>query len=186
MENKYEIVHQLVCSNCGNRDLESGYSSDMEENHVYITCRQCGASTEVGKVDLTLDKHAMLVNTPTLNKSQLQIGLNQKHNERFYKLISKDNTAPTDRERIALFFIISGVHDLYTKVNNLYDFKTHWIKDNYLETVDFSSSTIKMIQLGFNLYNNSTAPAPLELFSTLDNENYRIAMKAINIRFNKI
>lgn len=186
MQNEYKNVHQLICSNCGSRDFTSNYSTDMEQNSISITCNRCGANTEVGRVDIKQDKNFMLVDTPKLLKSDLQIGLTKEHTERFFKLIGKDNTVSTDRDRIALFFIISGINDLYTKVNNLYDFKNHWIKDDCFEKVDFSNSIKKMLQLAFNLYNNSTAPAPLDLFSTLDNDNYRIAMKAINIKFNKI
>lgn len=186
MQNEYKKVHQLICSNCGSRALSSSYSSDMEENNISIICDRCGANTEVGRVDNKLDKHFMLVHTPNLEKSEIQIGLTKKHNDRFFKLIEKDRTVDTDRERKALFFVISGVTDLYNKVDRLYDFKSHWIKDDCFEKEFFSSSQKKLLQLAFNLYNNSNAPAPLDLFSNLDNESYILAMKAINIRFNKI
>ncbi|MFL2106489.1 DUF6075 family protein [Desemzia sp. FAM 23988] len=185
MEMEYKNIHQLICSSCGSRAFTSSYGSNMEQNNISITCNSCRASTEVGRVDIKQDSNTMLVDTPTLQKSEIQLGLNKEHTDRLFKLIAKDNTRATDKERIALFFIISGNSDLYNKVNSLYDFDEHWIKPNYFENVDFSSGDRKMVDLAFNLYNNSSALAPLELFSTLDNDNYRLAMKAINIRFNK-
>lgn len=186
MQNEYNNVHQLICSNCGSRDFISGYGSDMEQNNISITCNRCGASTEVGRVDIKKDSNTMLVDTPTLLKSDLQIGLNKEHTERLFNLIAKDNTVSTDRERIALFCIISGIHGLYTNVDSLYDFENHWIKDDCFEKVDFSSGTRKLVQLAFNLYNNNPSPTPIEIFSSLDSDNYDLAMRAINVRFNKI
>lgn len=133
-----------------------------------------------------LNNNFSVADTPILEKIKGLLATDTEHSERFNSLIAKDNTVDTDQERIALFFIISGIKDLYTKVNNLYDFKEHWIKPDYFEKVDFSSGTRKMVELAFNLYNNSSALAPLELFSTLDSDNYSLALKAINIRFNKI
>lgn len=40
-----------------------------------------------------------------------------------------------------------------------------------------------MIKLVFNLYNDSPAPDPLELFGGLDEYNFRIAINAIFLRF---
>lgn len=42
-----------------------------------------------------------------------------------------------------------------------------------------------MVELAFNLYNNYDCSTPLEIFSLLDSDNYDLAMKAMNIRFNK-
>jgi len=106
-------------------------------------------------------------------------------NENYYKLIERDNTHPENHERRALFTIFSENKELYAKIDNLYDFEEHWIKTDCFEKVDFSSGNRKMVELAFNLYNNYDCSTPLEIFSLLDSDNYDLAMKAINIRFNK-
>lgn len=106
--------------------------------------------------------------------------------EKYIKLMERDNTNVNDNERKALFTIISGNSELYSKVDSLYDFDNHSIKDDCFSKVAFSSGTKSLVQLAFNLYNNSPAPAPLELFINLDSQNYSLAIKSINIRFNKV
>ena len=108
------------------------------------------------------------------------------HKIQFQKLLEEDNTYPRDTERIALFYIISGNSDLYKKRTCIYDFKKHGIKNCLQnEDVDFSSSMKSLIRLGFNLYNgytdNSTSPS--SLFYSLDEDNQRLALNAILIRF---
>lgn len=106
-------------------------------------------------------------------------------NEEYYELIERDNTNPKDNERRALFTILSENEELYSKIDSLYDFENHWINDDCFEKIDFSNGTRKLVQLAFNIYNNNPSPTPLEIFSSLDSDNYDLAMKAINIRFNK-
>ena len=108
------------------------------------------------------------------------------HKIQFEKLLEEDNTYPRDTERNALFYIISGNSDLYKKRTFIYDFKNHGIKNCLQnEDVDFSSSMKSLIRLGFNLYNgytdNSTSPS--SLFYSLDEDNQRLALNAILIRF---
>lgn len=103
--------------------------------------------------------------------------------ERFNKLMERDQTSPNDSERKALFYILSGNEDLYKKVTSIYDFDNHWIKSDCFEKVDFSGGAYRMVQLAFNLYNGSPAPDPLELFSSLDQYNFRICINAIFLRF---
>lgn len=105
--------------------------------------------------------------------------------EKLIELMTRDNTNVNDNERKALFTIISGNSDLYSKVDSLYDFDNHFIKDDCFDKVLFSSGTENLLKLGFNLYNNFPAPAPLELFSSLDNQNHNLAMRAIKVRFNR-
>lgn len=186
VENEYRTIHQFICSECGSRDFESSYSSDMSMNYITVICKRCRITTEIGQVPVDKDKNFKLVKTPTLQKNNVLKDFDSETNERFNKLIEKDGTRSNDVERIALFYIFSRNYELYTKVNSLYDFNTHWIKDDCFEKVDFSSGAKKMGQLAFNLYNNSPTPSLLEMFANLDSKNYNLAMKAINIRFNKI
>ena len=108
------------------------------------------------------------------------------HKIQFQKLLTEDNTFPEDTERIALFYIISGNSDLYRKRSYIYDFKNHGIKECLQNAdVDFSSGMRSLIRLGYNLYNgytdNSTSPAAL--FYNLDDNNQKLALNAISIRF---
>ena len=108
------------------------------------------------------------------------------HKTHFQKLLEEDNTYPSDAERIALFYIISGNSDLYGKRSYIYDFKKRGIKKCLQnEDVDFSSSMKSLIRLGFNLYNGYTDnfTSPAKLFYSLDEDNQRLALNAISIRF---
>lgn len=108
------------------------------------------------------------------------------HKIQFEKLLEEDNTYPGDKERMALFYIISGNSDLYGKRALIYDFKDHCIKRCLQnEDIDFSSSMISLIRLGFNLYNGYTdhSTSPTSLFYNLDEDNQILALNAISIRF---
>ncbi|MGV8147045.1 MAG: DUF6075 family protein [Alkaliphilus sp.] len=113
--------------------------------------------------------------------------LNDIHMNRYEEMIQEDNTYPKDIERQALFYILSGNSDLYTKKNHIYDFEDHSIKLDCLnnETVDFSSSSKALIRLGFNLYNGYTDnhTSPCNLFYSLDEDNYNLAINGTDIRF---
>ncbi|WIV11171.1 DUF6075 family protein [Proteiniborus sp. MB09-C3] len=115
--------------------------------------------------------------------------LSSKHALKFRELIKKDNTYPKDSERHALFYIIAGNNDLYKKRNFIYDFKNNSINPECLtdERVDFSTSSKALIRLGFNLYNNFKDDyiSPMNIFYCLDRENYSLATKAIDIRFER-
>lgn len=111
---------------------------------------------------------------------------NSLHETSFLKLLKEDATHPGDRERIALFYIMSGHSDLYRKRSFVYNFKEHSIINCFENGgVDFSSGIKSLIRLGFNLYNgymdDSTSPATL--FYNLDDENRELALNAISIRF---
>lgn len=106
----------------------------------------------------------------------------------FEELIKRDNTKNTDIERLALFYILANNEDLFQKVNYIYDFDDHSIKIDCFNRVDLSSSSEALVKLAFNLYNGFKAEYSdiLSIFSTLDEKNYDIAMKAINIRFRRL
>lgn len=63
-------------------------------------------------------------------------------NDRFEELMAKDNTAKDDKERQALFYIIAGNEELYSKVQYIYDFDTHMIKHDLLNVGEDSPSYI--------------------------------------------
>ncbi|QUH20390.1 DUF6075 family protein [Alkaliphilus sp. B6464] len=113
----------------------------------------------------------------------------RKHASNFNELIKEDNTHPKDRERQALFYIVAGNDDLYKKRNAIYDFRENSIEPECLTNgkIDFSTSSKALIRLGFNLYNgyNDNAISPIDIFYSLDKENYNLAMCAVDLRFGK-
>lgn len=106
------------------------------------------------------------------------------HEERFFKLLEKDNTTKNDRERQSLFYILAS-EDIFPKNEILYDFKERWITPEGLKTVDLSSGLESMVLLAFNLYNCNSAPDPMSILNSLDDTNFEICMRAIQIRFGK-
>jgi hypothetical protein len=113
--------------------------------------------------------------------------LDKQHILGYHKMIQRDNTYPTDHERQALFYILSGNLDLANKVNHIYDFMDHSICPECLQStqVDFSSSAKSLIRLSFNLYNNyaGESTTPLDIFYNLDERNYNLVLNGIHVRF---
>jgi len=81
--------------------------------------------------------------------------LNTEHENKLIELIQRDGIHPKDKERISLFYILSGNADLFVKSGFIYDFKNHQIEPECLVNggVDFCSSSRALIRLGYNLYN---------------------------------
>lgn len=108
------------------------------------------------------------------------------HEQRFDFLIEEDETSSYDKERLSLFYILSGNSDLFSKKNYIYDFEEHCISIDclYSNKVDFSTSAKALIRLGFNLYNgySDDRSNPMDIFYSLDSSNYNLAMGAIDIR----
>lgn len=107
--------------------------------------------------------------------------------ERLSQLLEEDKTSYDDLERKSLFYIIAGNNDLYSKVKSIYDFKEHSIKSDCLNSkkVDFCTSSKKLIELGFNLFNGNNKADVLDTFSSLDENNFNLAIEALKIRLNK-
>lgn len=101
-------------------------------------------------------------------------------------LMRRDNTHPKDYERIAMWYIFAGNSDLYSKINYLYDFEDHSICPDAFESVDLSSGARALLVLAYNLYNGySGQPADVkQIMVPLDEENRKLAIEAIKIRFN--
>ncbi len=115
--------------------------------------------------------------------------LNKEHAVNFNELIQKDNTYPRDTERYSLFYIIAGNEDLFRKRKFLYDFESNGIKANCIDdgTVDLSSSAKALVRLAFNLFNSyeDKYTTPIDIFYSLDDKNYNLAMNSIAIRFGR-
>ena len=106
------------------------------------------------------------------------------HAVRYQELLLRDGTDPKDVERQALFFIFSGMEDLYNKVNGLYDFEDNSIRPEALEgCVDLTSGTRALVELAFNLYNGFPSRTIRDLLAPLSEDNRRLAVDAITLRF---
>lgn len=117
--------------------------------------------------------------------------LSSEHEERFNRLVDRDNTHLKDSERKALFFIFAGNDDLYSKVEALYDFEEHCIVAEGFDKVDLTSSARGLVELAFNLYNNYShiegkMKSVLDIFASLDEDNFELALMGIRFRFNRI
>lgn len=118
-------------------------------------------------------------------KTDKQSGKAFQETERLLSVLVSDSTHQSDTERISLFYILCGNDDLYSKINHIYDFKEKSIRLDCLESedIDFSSSSRSLVKIGFNLYNGYPADIS-ETLSTLDEDNFTLAVEAIKIRFN--
>jgi hypothetical protein len=121
--------------------------------------------------------------------------LNSDHVNLFNEYIRRDGTHSQDRERKALFFILSGNPDLISKgINRIYDFQDHHMKfspdeetmEKYLEQFALCSSSSSLLRLACNLYNNLYPSKSVnDTFSSLGEDNIHLAITAIMIRFNR-
>ena len=114
--------------------------------------------------------------------------LNKEHEKRFYKLMVEDNTEVCGKERQSLFYILAGSGDLYQKRSGIYDAKSHCIIPCLTKKgvmIDLSGGAKALIRLGFNLYNgmNQKEADICDIFWNLDEQNRRLALNAIQIRF---
>ncbi len=112
---------------------------------------------------------------------------NREHESNLIRLMLKDKSNPKDMERLAMFYILAGNSDLYSKVNQIYDFDEHLIKLECLtnRSVDLCSSARALVELGFNLYNGYEDKnfTPMDILSNLDSEKFSLAMESLNVRF---
>jgi len=58
--------------------------------------------------------------------------LNTEHENKLMNLIQRDGTHLKDKERISLFYILSGNADLFAKSGFIYDFRNHQIEPDCL------------------------------------------------------
>lgn len=101
--------------------------------------------------------------------------------QRMEELIRLDKTQKDDHERMALFTVIAGNDELWKLRNQIYNFQECCIEPDVLDTGICTSSKC-LIQIGFNMYNGFDTKDPLYLLSTLDKENFELAIKAIRVR----
>lgn len=108
-----------------------------------------------------------------------------KKDLRYQQLLERSDATQGDLERKALFHIIAGNNELYLNVDSLYDFKENVIRTECLDgdsDVYISSSSRKLVKLGYHLYNGYEASV-LEVFSGLTDDDAKLGIEAIKIRF---
>ncbi len=118
------------------------------------------------------------------------IFLNDIHKNNFKNLLNNTEINFCDKERIALFYIIAGNNDLFSRKSIIYNFVDNNIKFYTFDCLneDFCYSSKALIRLGANLYNGYTDNYidPLNLLGYLDSKNYKLAINSIKLRFENI
>ena len=113
-----------------------------------------------------------------------------KQEERFKELLLKAKLKYKDKERQSLLYVIAGNDDLYKQVDKIYDFEKQQlscINENGevdLEDIFVSSSSSSLLKLALEIYNQSTSISVNNLFRSLDDNNAKLAINAIKIRYN--
>lgn len=115
--------------------------------------------------------------------------VNSKQEERFKELLLRAKLKYKDKERQSLLYVIAGNDDLYKQVGKIYDFgkqQLSCINENGeadLDDIFVSSSSGALLKLGLELYNQSTLIGVHDLFKSLDDNNSKLAINAIKIRY---
>lgn len=113
--------------------------------------------------------------------------LNKEHERRFRELMFDDRTNPQYKERQALFCIMAGNDDLYSKRYYIYDFVENWINPECLnnDKIDFYTSSKALIRLGLNHYNGCIDEyiSPRDILYCLDEYNYNLSIFGIDVHF---
>ncbi len=94
-------------------------------------------------------------------REQDNLFLTPEHRGTYEEYLRRDKTNKQDRERKALFFILSGCKDLQSKsVQRIYDFQEHMLQfspdeelmEKYLQQFSLCSSSRALLLLAVNLY----------------------------------
>ena len=112
--------------------------------------------------------------------------MNAKHEEQYSELLGA-TLYPHDKERKAMFYIIAGNDELFKYTDKIYDFPEEELKigSNLGKLNAMCSSSKALLKLAFQLYNGrNNKQSVYDTFAYLDNENKRLALEAIKIRFN--
>ena len=111
---------------------------------------------------------------------------NEIHKQRYKELVDRGEFKD-DWYAQSLFFILASKDDLYVHANQIYDFEAKSINREFGR--DFlTSGTYKLIALAFELYTNSNIlnKSLSDIFSSLDNDYFNIAINAIRVRFRQM
>ena len=108
-----------------------------------------------------------------------------EHEETYKKFCQ--NCFPDDRERKAMFYILSGCRKFIDNIHKIYDFKRGklaFLPGELPEGLMFSSSEKALFKLACNLYNSSYESMSVnDTFRNLDPDNYKLVIESLRIRF---
>lgn len=118
--------------------------------------------------------------------------LNPDHEKRFTDYCHRAQIHSGDRERKAMFYIMAGSPDLiYKGIDRFYDFRNNMVKfhpeelEQDFEQFVFCTSSEALTRLALNLYNSGYPSLSVsDTFRDLDEDNMRLALEAIRLRFN--
>lgn len=103
-------------------------------------------------------------------------------NRRYENLLDLDDTHVNDKNRKAMFYLLSCNNDIYKLIDYIYDFSTNDIIPEVLSRVDLISSYKSLIKLAFNLFDETPVDVS-EVFCNLDNKNFEFAIKALELKY---
>lgn len=163
--------------------LSKSTISDLENDKSNPTIETLNRLSQALSIDIIELFKKELNDTEPCNAVSNSIKIENKDN--FIELISRDNTNDEDIERIALFYIIAENEDLYSNVEGIYNFEKHGITPYIALSengrYDFHGSSRSLLKIAYNLYDGYPADILGTLYN-LDENDYRIALNAINIR----
>ena len=110
----------------------------------------------------------------------------EEHERRFYTMLDQDRTRDGDREREAMFYILSGNKELYSHVHEIYSCQAHRLRPNPLNKLEYMCDSSKdLLRLALHLYNCSIhhEMAPCDFLGSLDSRNLRLALDGMFLRF---
>jgi len=111
--------------------------------------------------------------------------LDNKHLEHFNKMMEINNTPYNDRERVALFYILSSIDKFRRCPDEYYNFKTGMINSKALDGV-LSDGELALLRLAYHLFTgrDDYKATVISTFYSLGREWSYIALNAIKLRFN--
>lgn len=102
--------------------------------------------------------------------------------KRYENLLKLDSTHINDRNRKAMFYLLSCNDDIYRLIDYIYDFNTKDLIEDVLEKDNVSSSYRAIIKLAFNLFNERPVDVS-DVFCDLDSKNFDFVVKALEIKY---
>lgn len=108
------------------------------------------------------------------------------HKDNFEKLLQRDGTDLRDVERKAMFYIFAGCEEINDRIEDFYNFDDRMIcnDDDEVKAI-LSSSSVALVMLGYNLYNNYPSGTIMDIFRNFDKVNCELALQGIRIRLGK-
>lgn len=102
--------------------------------------------------------------------------------KRYENLLKLDSTHVNDKNRKAMFYILSANDDIYRLIDYIYDFNTKDIIPEVVLRDNLSSSYRAIIKLAFNLFNERPVDVS-DVFCNLDSKNFDYVVKALEIKY---